>query len=235
MTCTFLARLLGGSFVVICLPILAAQSGEATVAGIPEDANTQRIDFGPGGAIHIDGLRGVLRVEAWDRLEVAITITEPLGSAHRAESPRFSVERKSSSELTISAAKSSGAMEYEIQVPRDSALVIHHRVGLVSVNGVTGDIDATCRRGDLILWLAEKTSGSIDAATTVGTVASGLAGKFSVRYPAGQRFSRVNPSSQRRIRLRTHFGGITIQPMLTESTPPDAVSAKTDGIGTFFH
>ena len=44
-------------------------------------------------------------------------------------------------------------IEYEIHVPRDSRLAIHHGTGLVTVEDVTGDIDASAGRGDIMLWL----------------------------------------------------------------------------------
>jgi hypothetical protein len=124
--------------------------------------------------------------------------------------------------LDISTTKSSLAIEYEIQVPRDSSLAIHHRVGYVSVSGVTGDIDATCRRGDLVLWLPEKASYSIDARSKVGTVASDFPGSFAVRYLVGQRYTHEDASPSRRIHLRVLFGGVTIQPIPPESEAPIA-------------
>ena len=194
--------------------------------------NTQNIEFAPGGTIHINGSYGVLRVEGWDRPEVVVTVTKSLPYGYERKHPdkakqrleglRVVAERTSSTELVISTARSSLGIEYEIQVPRSSNLAIHHRTGFVSVSGVTGDIDATCRRGDLVLWLPEKASYSIDARSKVGTVSSDFPGAFAVRHLIGQRYSHADPSPLRRIYLRARFGGITIKPILPESEAPIA-------------
>jgi hypothetical protein len=237
MTCKLATALLRLA-AAIALPALGAnaadESATQSAAQSRQVTNTQHLDFAPGGTIHIDGSHGILHVEGWDRPEVAITVTKslPYGSERkhpdkakqRLDSLRVVGQRTSATELAISTTKSSLGIEYEIQVPRNSSLAIHHRVGFVSVSGVTGDIDATCRRGDLVLWLPEKGSYAIDARSSVGTVSSDFPGKFAVRYLIGQRYSHVDPSPSRHIHLRARFGGITIQPILPESAAPIASS-----------
>ncbi|MEO8052257.1 MAG: hypothetical protein ABI833_17750 [Acidobacteriota bacterium] len=233
MTCKLRAEFLLG-IIAIAIPVAGANSLDESGAQSSSVQNTvtstQHIDFAPGRTIHIDGSYGILHVEGWDRPEVGITVTKslprgyerkhPEKAAQYLESIRVTAERRTNSELAISTTKSDLGMEYEIQVPRNSSLTIHHRVGYVSVSGVNGNIEATCRRGDLVLWLSEKASYAIDARSNVGTVASDLPGTFAVRYLIGQRYSRVDPSPSRRIFLRTYFGGITIQPILPESEAP---------------
>lgn len=232
MTCELVAEFLRLGVIAIAVPALGANAADESARQPRQVMNTQHIDFAPGGTIHIDGSYGILRVEGWDRPEVAITMTKSLpygyerkhpGKAkQRLEGLRVIAERPSSTELAISTTKSSLGLDYEIQVPRNSSLAIHHRVGFVSVSGVSGDIDATCRRGDLVLWLPEKGSYSIDARSRVGTVASDFPGTFAVRYLIGQRYSHIDSSPLRRIYLRARFGGITIQPILPESEAPIA-------------
>ncbi len=233
MTCKLRAEFLLG-IVAIAIPVAGAnsldESPTQSSAVQTTVTNTQHIDFAPGGEIHIDGSYGILQVEGWGRPEVAITVTKSLPSGYERKHPekaaqylegvRVIAERRSHTELAISTTKSSLGIEYEIQVPRNSSLTIHHRAGYVSISGVNGDIDATCRRGDLVLWLPEKASYAIDARSTAGTVASELPGTFAVRYLIGQRYSHEDPSPSHRIFLRTHFGGITIQPILPESLAP---------------
>ncbi len=236
MTCKLATEFLRLGIIAIALPALGANASDESAAQPSTQprqvTNTQHIDFAPGGAIHIDGSYGILRVEGWDRPEVAVTVTKSLTYGYERKHPdkakrrldglRVVAERRSPTELAISTTKSSLGIEYEIQVPRNSSLAIHHRVGFVSVSGVTGDIDATCRRGDLVLWLPEKGSYAIDARSKVGTVASDFPGNFAVRYLVGQRYTHEDPSPSRRIHLRARFGGITIQPILPESEAPIA-------------
>jgi len=232
MTCNLATDVLRLGIVVIALPALGASAADESVTQPRQAADTQHLDFAPGGTIRIDGSYGILKVEGWDRPEVAITVTKylPYGyerkhpdkAKRRLEGLRVVAERTSATELAISTTKSSLGLGYEIQMPRNSGLAIHHHVGFVSVSGVTGDIDATCRRGDIVLRLPEKGSYAIDARSKVGTVASDFPGTFAVRYLIGQRYSHVDPAPSRRIYLRARFGGVTIQPILPESEAPIA-------------
>ena len=45
------------------------------------------------------------------------------------------------------------SVDYEIRVPRDSRLEIHHGTGQVLLANITGDIEATGHRGDILLML----------------------------------------------------------------------------------
>ena len=232
MTCKLATEFLRLGVIALALPALGANAADESASQSRQTAETQHVDFAPGGTIYIDGSYGILRVEGWDRPEVAVTVAKSLPYGYERKHPdkakqrleglRIVAERKSATELAISTTKSSLGIEYEIQVPRNSRLAIHHRVGFVSVSGVTGDIDATCRRGDLVLWLPEKGSYSIDARSKVGTVASDFPGSFAVRYLIGQRYSHADPPPSHRIYLRARFGGITIQPILPESEAPIA-------------
>ena len=232
MTCKLAAEFLRLGVIVIVLPALGANAADESAPQPRQISDTQHIDFAPGGTIHLDGTYGILHVEGWDRPEVAITVTKSLPYGYERKHPdkaqqrlqglRVVVARTSATELAISTTKSGLGMKYEIQVPRNSSLAIHHRVGFVSISGVTGGINATCRRGDLVLWLPQQGSYAIDARSKVGTVASDFPGAFAVRYLIGQRYSHVDPAPSRRIYLRAGFGGITIQPMLPESAAPIA-------------
>jgi len=232
MSCKLATEFLRLGVIALALPALLANAADESAAQPPGVTNTQHIDFAPGGAVHIDGSYGILKVEGWDRPEVAINVTKSLPYGYERKHPdkakqrleglRVVAERTSATELAISTSKSSLGMEYEIQVPRNSSLRIRHQVGFVSISGVTGDIEATCRRGDLVLWLSQQGSYAIDARSKVGTVASDFPGAFAVRYLVGQRYSHADPTPSRRIYLRAGFGGITIQPMLPESAAPIA-------------
>jgi hypothetical protein len=189
-------------------------------------------------------------VEGWDQPAVEITVTKSLrfgGSKTpdqdlpRLESIRVVTNRTSPTELTISTSlvprhgkwpppvpktTTNGVQaDYEIHVPRASRLAIHHGTGLVSVRGVTGDIQASAGRGDILLWLAPG-SYSIDARTKLGNVASDFEGASLSQYLTGQRFTRVDAPPSRRLYLRMGFGGITIKQIYPESEVPAAASGK---------
>src|SRR6202023_2207966 len=151
------------------------------------------------------------------------------------EAVRILTERKSNAELVISTnlpdrgglgspplprkTKGGVSIEYDIHAPRDSKLVIHHGNGFVFVNDVSGDIEATCGRGDIVLMLRDAGKYSIDAKSRFGTVRSDVPGNLHLKlYRLGERYAVANPSSPRQIYLRMGFGGISIKDILPEGS-----------------
>ena len=201
-----------------------------------EVTKTERINFAPGGIIRINSSYGTLNVEGWDRPKVEITVVkstqkyyEPKQrekAATRLERVRISTERVSDTELAISTHQDrKTSVDYEIRVPRDSRLEIHHGTGQILVANVTGDIHATGHRGDLVLMLPDTGAYSIDAKTKVGVVTSDFAGDLHHRrYLLGERFA--GPPASQRIYLRVSLGGITIKSVPPEAEPPVTTSAK---------
>ena len=216
------------------VPLFAAAD---TVGKAAEVTATDHVNFAPGGLIRIDGSYGTLNIEAWDKAEVEVTVTKsrplrfgdspaPDRDQRRLESIGIKTALKSASELTISTTLASHKRrwfsplprtttndveaDYEIHVPRDSRLAIRHGSGLVQVRGVTGDIQASASRGDILLWLPLG-SYSIDAATRFGIVSSELDGAARDRLLVGERFGRADPAPTHHLELRMGFGGITIR------------------------
>ena len=236
------------AFVVVPLALLGMTfpaAGEGAIKQPPEKTTTERVDFAPGGMIRINGSYGDLNVEGWDRPEVEVTVIKTLPYGHKAKQPdqgasdldrvRIVTEHKSPPELTISTElpsrrlrwappftrhTSGGVMvQYEIHVPRDSRLDIHHGAGYVSVAGVVGDIGASVGRGDILLWLPPG-SYSLDARTKFGIVSSDLEGSAHNRHLIGESFTQDNPPPSHRLHLRMGFGGITLKEILPESQAP---------------
>jgi hypothetical protein len=63
-------------------------------------------------------------------------------------------------------------IEYQIHLPRDSRLVIHHGGAYLLVSNVTGDVEATIGSGDIVLMLKGPDKYSIDAKTKLAKVVS---------------------------------------------------------------
>jgi hypothetical protein len=227
--------------------------GDERVKPQPEVTRTEHVDFTFGGVIRLDGAYGDLFVEGWGKPEVEITVTKSMRykyqstqsqrAAQHMESIRIVAERRSPTELTISTmpasrhsdwapflpptTKAGVSLEYHVFVPHNSRLVIHQGVGNVLLRDVTGDIEATCRRGDIVLWLSGAGVYSIDARSRAGTISSDLPGATHSHYLFGQTFRSPNPAPSQRLHLRVGFGGITIKPILPESeTPPFPASAR---------
>ena len=200
-----------------------------------EVTKTERINFAPGGIIRINSSYGTLNVEGWDRPEVEIAVVKSTEQyyepkqrekgASLLDRAHISTERVSDTELAISTHQDrKTSVDYEIRVPRDSRLDIHG-TGQVLVANVTGDIQATGHRGDLVLMLPDTGAYSIDAKTKVGVVTSDFAGDLHHRrYLLGERFA--GPPASQRIYLRVSLGGITIKSVPPEAEPPVTTSAK---------
>jgi hypothetical protein len=210
---------------------------------------TERVAFAPGGMIRIDRSYGDLNVEGWDQPTVEITVIKSMPYDYKPKPPddvtkhldgvRIATEHKSGTEMVISTIlpargrlsslaflpihKGEVTLQYEIHAPRESKLVIHHGTGSVIVRDITGDIEATGGRGDIMLWLPP-VPYSIDAKTKLGNVSSDFEGAAVSQYLIGQRFTHVNPSPSHRLYLRMGFGGITIKGILPQSEAPAAAS-----------
>jgi len=215
--------------------------GDENLRPQPETVAAQRIDFGPGGTIRVEGSYGSLNVEGWDQPAVEMTVTKflPLEtpaserSTERLDSVRVVAERRSATELAISttlpkrhslfspplpsATKNGVDMEIQLRVPAKSRLAIRHGVGSISLSGVTGDIEAACHRGDIELWLPENGKYSIDARSRLGKVSSDFAGHSLSQYLVGQELKNSDQGAAQKLRLRVGFGGITLKPLLPES------------------
>jgi len=227
-------------FLGVTLPAFA----ESAIKQSPEQT-TERFNFAPGGMIRIEGSFGDLNIDGWEKPEVEVRVIKTLPYGHKAKQldqgvadldrVRIVTEHKSPPEVTISTAlplrhlpwtppftrHTTGGvtLQYEIHVPRDSRLAIHHGTGSVSVNNITGDIDATVGRGDILLWLPPG-SYSLDARTKVGIVSSEIEGASHNRHLIGESFTRDNPPPSRWLHLRMGFGGITLKEILPESLAP---------------
>jgi len=203
------------------LPLLADDGAKQPV----QTTTSERVNFAPGGLIRFDDSYGDLNVEGWDRPEVEIKVTRSMSSYYspkEREKAAARLERihvttqHTDTELTISTLppkhRRGVLVEYQVRVPYDTRLAIHHGGGNILVSNITGDIEATSSRGDILLMLPEKGKYSIDAKSKMGTVSSDFAGEAHVRrYLVGERYSNENPAPARKIYLRMGFGGITIK------------------------
>jgi hypothetical protein len=203
------------------LPLLADDGVKQPV----QTTTSERVGFAPGGLIRFNDSYGDLNVEGWDRPEVEIKVTRSLSGYYSTKDREKAAARldrihvttqHTDTELTISTLppKHRGGVqvEYQVRVPYDTRLAIHHGSGNILVSNVTGDIEAIGSRGDILLMLPEKGKYSIDAKSKIGTVSSDFGGDTHVRrYLVGERYASDNPSPARKIFLRMGFGGITIK------------------------
>jgi hypothetical protein len=223
----------------MCLVSLALSAAEPARQE-PTLTTTEHFDFAPGGTIRVTGSFGCVSVEGWDRPEVEVTVMrlktgfyrgKALESAtEKLKGVKVKAERRSDRELDISttspkyshwftvpgssATRSGIDLEYEIRVPRNSHLVIHHGDGSVIIANVSGEIEASTRSGDVVALLPDPGPYAIDAKTALGTIYNDFGDpKHSVVI--GESFASAKPGGAKRVYLRTGIGGISIQEITT--------------------
>jgi len=236
MTPTLTALGLGLSMLGVTTRLVA----EVSIRRPAQAAQTERVDFAPGGTIRLNDSFGDLYIEGWDQPAVEMTLIKemlnydtPKNVSERLEGVHFTTEHPSANELVISTAipshsffrhpfggKGDVTVRYELRVPRDSHLVIErHGGGNILIDNVTGGIDAKNRDGDIVLMLPGPGPYSIDARSKMGTVISDFAGKAHVKYFVGEKLTEANDTAAHPIHLHVGFGGITIKEMPPEAHP----------------
>ena len=200
---------------------------------------TEHVDFAPGGLINVEDSTGELNITGWDQPSVEIITTRYTFKQERdkekanARLKRLEVVQKTSGNgvLTITTSRKHIAdvhLDYQIMVPRNSRLVIHHRIGDVVVTNVVGDIDATARFGDIVVQLPEPEHYAIDAKVRFGTVYSDF--NDSKRHFIGEKLAQDSSAGDAklptaRVNLRVGTGGITVEkldPIVFPSGTPAA-------------
>ena len=197
------------------------------------------MSFASGGTIRFNDSFGDLYVEGWDQPQVEMTLIKlfqdyqpPKNASEQLARVKFTTEHPSANELAIGTTipphhffrhpfggKGAVDVRYELRVPRDSHLIIHHGGGNILIGNVIGSIEATNREGDIVLMLPDAGPYSIDAKSKMGTVISGFAGNAHVRHFVGEQFAGADANSPRKIFLRVGFGGITIKEVPHEALP----------------
>lgn len=216
----FLAVSVGGS-----LPGAARRAGAAEVRRVAE----RLIPFLPGGEVRIGDKNGRLVVEAWPRNEVRIQITRVV----RAESPAkaeqlmkgltASVEvRKNRIDIQSQFPKrtesiglwdivgrkvASLQINYYVQVPARSDLVLETTNGEVRAHGTEGRVEAKTTNGDIVV---ENARGNIVLSTTNGEVRiTNVSGEASAHTTNGSVVAEIRKlPAQGRVDLETTNGNV---------------------------
>ena len=181
---------------------------------------TDHADFAAGGLIHIEGSTGELNIAGWDQPSVEVIATRYAFEEERdkatadAKLKRIEVVKMvaSNGELTITTHRNERGIhvDYQIMVPRNSRLAIHHHIGDVVVTDVNGDVDATNGAGDILVQLRDPEHYTIDAKTRLGAVYSDI--KDPRHHGViGERLVADAKTPTHHVNVRVGAGGISIQ------------------------
>lgn len=211
-----------------------------------QTTKTDHANFVSGGTIHINDSFGYLNVQGWDRPDVELTVTKSTRLSHgpkgreeatkRLEHFRVSTERPSNAELVISTVPSSHTLmarakrgiliEYQLRVPRDAKLVIHHDSGFVLVTDMAADVEATASFGDIVLMLPHSEIFSVDAKTKFGGVSSDYTDAARHQHLIGAKFEHPAATPTHKLFLRMGMGGITIKDIPPKPEAPMAAAGE---------
>jgi hypothetical protein len=201
-------------------------------------AATQRVEFPQGGVLHLKNSLDDVNIEGWDRPEMEITTVETTQEFYGPESRELA--KRQLNELRVTAERHGDEMvvstivprrkgiplvspnfsnrvslECRIKVPFAARVIVEHGNGEVHLENVTGDIQATVRRGGITLELPADAQYKIDAQSKLGAVISDIPGQQKrVGWLGGHRFTH-DSAAVHSIRLRVGFGDIIILKLLT--------------------
>jgi len=154
---------------------------------------TKALDAAPSGTLHLENSRGEVTIEGWDQPRVQITVvksttglfraTDPAerdAAAHLLDHAQVKSER-SGDEILISTQvprsdRGRLIIDYHINAPRASKIVIGAASGGVYITGMAGDIQASLKQGELTLVLPGTAGYGIHARAKFGEVYSALDG-----------------------------------------------------------
>jgi len=212
----------------VCLPLVAAAAQPRV-----EVVTTDHADFAAGGLIRLEGASGEVNIVGWDSPAVEIVTTrytfsyDKARATERLNAIKVTKESAGPGELKIVTThqRLRGLhVDYQIHVPRDSRLLIHHEIGDVVVFDVSGGIEATTRIGDIVVQLPEPAHYTIDASARIGGVYSDFDDAHRERL-TGRQLTQDVPAADakapaRQVKLHVGLGGITIQKSSPEGPGP---------------
>jgi hypothetical protein len=204
---------------------------------------TEHQSFSPGGTLRLQNSIGEVTVEGWERPEVEVTVTKSTQDAYyqrERESASKALDRVSvhterrGEEVAIMTAirhrsfppplpwrKATHVdLEYRIQVPSNTRLIVNHNTGEVHVDNLSGDVEAKVLGGEIALGLPPEGQYDIDAKSDVGSVTSDFPGRAHRRlWQIGHQFLGDTPAAPHKLHLRIGFGDIVILKMVKPATP----------------
>jgi hypothetical protein len=215
-----------------CAGALASTGAASQHIGLV--STTYKAGVAASGTIQVINAYGEVNVEGWDRPDVEVTVTR---SEFRRDDPRareaaqqylnrihVNTTKAANGDLVISTSFPSRnrlirlfrgwgdfTLEYRIQAPRSSRLVIREGKGDVIVTDVAGDIDARARVGDVMLQVPQGATYELNARCRLGTVYSDLAGTSHYALAFGHSLTSGDSKAAHHLFLRSGVGGITVQ------------------------
>lgn len=196
-----------------------------TAWGAEPVTETHTYPLAAEGTVRLTNAVGNVSIEGWDQPRVEVTTIKTAEDRRVLDRVKVTAEAGANLLSLATAFRKyprierpfrwtlNFGMEYRIKAPRTARLAIEEYAGEVNVQGMSGDIRATDRNGDIFLLLPEG-KYAIDARSKVGGVVSDFEGRGKRnRGLVGEEFS--GGGAGRKLVLRVGFGDVMILRMRT--------------------
>ena len=194
---------------------------------------TQTIEFTTGGLLRVMNSTGALTIEAWDKPTVELTTVKSSAiyitpkdrekASSKLEKVMVTAERHGN-QLTVTTTAPRLLMNLDLSnhlwVPRDTHVVIRQKDGEVNLQGLTGDIDASVRNGEIFVYLPEGAVYNTNAKSRFGGVE--LPGDSATRHVdlgLGHAFAQEVGPKAHMLNLKVGYGDIYITKGFTSQQP----------------
>lgn len=204
---------------------ISAQSSEKKRVYV---TTTERIPFSNGVSVHLKDTFGEILVEGWERDEVEIQLIR--GTQKHYERSAQAKEQRRLEKIKLVATKDGAGgllietknlpfimknnltLEYKVKVPQAIFLKVKHSIGEVRIANIIGDIEATCKIGEIVLNLPEKERYDVDARVKIGDVESEFGGQYNRQKLLGAKLvEEVNRSEPHKLYLRVGIGEVSVK------------------------
>jgi len=177
---------------IAILLIIATFASQSLFASSFEETFSKKIDFLPGGSVHLQNTNGSIEVEGWDKDMVMIEATKKVKASSQKRADQLMEEvnidiSQTEKEIVIETRlphQTNGGLfdwlfgdgvsvsvSYKMYVPYKSDLVLKSTNGSVNATSVSGQIVLKTTNGKIG---AENIMGDIDAHTTNGGISAEL-------------------------------------------------------------
>ncbi len=189
---------------------------------------TERIPFANGVSVYLKDTFGEISVEGWERDEVEIQLMR--GTQKDYELPDQAKEQRRLEKIKIVATKDGAGgllietknlpfimknnltLDYKIKVPQIIFLKLKHSIGEVRIANIIGDIEATCRIGEIVVNLPEKERYDVDARVKIGEVESEFGGQYNRQKLLGAKLTdEAKQSEPHKLYLRVGIGEVNVK------------------------
>jgi hypothetical protein len=203
------------------LPLLLAARA-AFAAGPITD--THVYDLAANGALTIKNAAGDVSIQAWDQPRVELTVIKSADNAKLLDRIQVKAEGGASALTIVSSYPKyrrierpfrwnlNFNLEYRIKAPGTAKLAIDEYAGQLNVIGMSGDIRASDRNGDIFLLMPEG-AYCLRAKTKIGQIVSDFTGRQAQNWLLfGHQFTSSAETGSR-LDLKAGIGTVTVLKM----------------------